>query len=415
MRLHIATFLALAIGFTTVAALAQPAKRAPNNRAEPEPILTRHPINKRDWTVITDIKLYGPKSAIYDETIPPILGTNNIILESLLAVFPLMGDSSMHHVYRDAVTSQLRLDKKIVDADPEIRSGFQGPTQLLEWQATDINTPIITVHVEIPVTSYDTRIDEDRAFQVPWPPDDHEWDPNLAANLQAQLFVEPAHPAIQSLLNEWTRGKPRKVAPYYLAKYLAGKVVEYYTPEGRILEAQGRGATTLDVSAILISGFRVDGSVHAAETAKGSPLDAANLLTALYRAAGIPARVVIAYDVLRSSEYSTLVVRAWTEFYLYDPRDDHGEWIPVDIQLQRQFSNRMPPIDRQWQFFGHNEQFQFTAPLAYHWIPPAAITNAGPPALWGWIPVPGNPLPSQQIAITVIGTPKRGADKRGPQ
>lgn len=413
MRLHIATILTLA-GALTAAALAQPARRnAPN--AEPPPILTRHPINHRDWTIITDVKLYGFKSALCTQSIPPVLGTNNIVLDSLTAVFPLMGDSSMHHVYRDAVTSQLRLDKRVVDTQPQIISGYQGPTQLMEWHATDIDTPIITLHVEIPVTSYDTRIDEDRAFQVPWPPGGYTWDPELAANLQPQLFVRPDHPSIQRLLNQWTNGKPRKVSPYYLAKYLAGKVVEYYKPDGRTLEATGRGATAIDVSAILISGFRVDGSVHAAETGKGSPLDAANLLTALYRAAGIPARVVIAYDVQRSIDNSSLSVRAWTEFYLYDPRNDRGDWIPVDIQLQRQFSNRAPPIKQRWQFFGHNEQFKATTPLAYHWIPPASITNAGPPALWGWIPDPVNPLPDQQISITVIGTPKHGADKRGPQ
>ena len=379
--------------------------------AKPEhvPILTRSEVNKRDWTIITEVKLYGFKSLLFADS--PMLGTNTIRVDSASTVFPLIRNSSMHDVHAEDVQSGYYVDKKLVNSDPRILPDYQGPTDLLVWNTGPFDALHTHLHIEIPVTSYETRIDEERAFAVPWFPEDQEWAPHIAANLEPQLFIEPDAPAVRRLVREWTRGKPRKAGYYELAKYLAGKVVEHYQPEGRILEASGRGDTLLAISAILVSGFRVDGAAHAAETGKGSPLDMANLLTAVYRSVGIPARLVIAHDVAASVKLDSLVVRAWTEFYLYDVRTGVGEWIPVDIQRQRAFSSRMPPLRQRWQFFGHNEQFEFAAPIAHHWHPPTSVTNQGPPALWGWITTPAQPIADQGIRIDTIGTPKRGDGK----
>lgn len=375
-------------------------------KPEASPILTRHPINKRDWTIITVVRLHGFKSRLFSDS--GLLGTNTIRVDSASTVFPLIRASSMHDVHAENVQSGYYIEQRLVNAEPNILPDYQGPTDLLIWNAGPFDAMRTHLHVEIPVTSYETRIDEKRAFDVPWFPEDHTWEPHIAANLEPQLFIEPDAPAVQRLVREWTNGKPRRAGYYELAKYLAGKVVEHYQPEGRILESSGRGDTILAVSAILVSGFRVDGAAHAAEAGRGSPLDMANLLTAVYRAAGIPARLVIAHDVAKSLEGQALVIRAWTEFYLFDVRTGVGEWIPVDIQRQRDFSSRMPPLRQRWQFFGHNEEFDFMAPIAHHWHPPTSVTNQGPPALWGWITTPAQPYADQEIRIDTIGTPKRG-------
>jgi hypothetical protein len=275
----------------------------------------------------------------------------------------------------------------------------------------EVDSARLTMHTEIVMTSYETVIDEARARQIPWPKE--PWEPLIASCLQPQLFVEVEDPAIQALVKEWTGGNPRGAAPYDLAKMLAGKVVGHYSPTEGMYETIGRGLRAGEISAVLLSGYNVDGAASAAVNKRGSPFDMANLLTAVYRAAGLPARVVIGYDVKASEagpNPAPSVVRAWTEFYLLDEANKRGEWIPVDIQKQREFSSRPPPLTQAWDYFGNSRDFDFICPIAYHWVPPTLSINQGPPALWGFVPDPLFYGSDQEIRFYAFETPKRGDD-----
>lgn len=373
-------------------------------------ILTKHPIDKRDWTLTTQVHLLGFKVQLEDFSTAAV--TTNIRLEAVAAVFPLIAGSAMHEAYPDDAEMEFSIVNRVVNDAPKRVGGYQGPTSLLVVDAHDVDAPRVGVKTVLKMTSHDTRIDEDLARAVAWPAQGFAWGATEQADLEPQLFVESDSDVVRGLVKRWVDeglgGDPRNVPPYTFAKYLCGRVVEHCQPTEQIMVASGRGVGVNDPAVVFFSGFNVRGAVRLAIDGKGPPLDLANLLCAVYRAAGIPARVVIAYDAGRSIEVGSLVVRAWVDFCLRDEVNAHSVWIPVDVESQRRFSNRAPRLDQRWQFFGHNETFKFTCPVAFHWHPPTSVTNAGAPALWGWIPKPANPVADQEFTMMANQTVKRG-------
>jgi len=378
-------------------------------QAPPPPVLTRHNINKRNWTLNCEVRLHGLQPrAREDKNITP---TSRMKFNRALFYFPIAAGSSMHDWRKDKTKGFIRVENVVLDDTPRFADGYQCGTQLMVFDVGEVNGYRLTMHTETAMTSYETVIDEKRAREIPWPKE--PWEPTIASALQSQLFIEVEDPAIQALVKEWTNSNPRGAKPYDLAKHLAGKVVEYYAPSEGIYETSARGLRTGDVSAVLFNGYNVRGAAEAARAKRGSPLDMANLLTGVYRAAGLPARTVVGFDV-KSTENSPskniAVLRAWTEFYLLDEANKRGEWIPVDVQKQREFSSRPPPITQAWEYFGNNRDFDFVCPIAFHWMPPTLSVNQGPPALWGFVPDPVSFQADQEIRFYAFETPVRGDD-----
>lgn len=371
---------------------------------DPGPILTLDRHNRNHWTLRYRVNLYGIQVS------SPIdarqRATTRLQADKAALVFPVLVDGTgMSETWADEVTGFVRWGRHTVDRPARRVKGYQGPTELLVFEAANINTTHLEFEVEVPVTSYQTRIDEARAFAVDWPTE--QWPPEILQNLDAQLFIETGDPDIARLVERWTNGQPRRARPYMLAKILAGRVLEHYQPTGGTLEGE-RVGFNVATDAVLTSGFRVFGAAPAARDGIGPPLDMANLLTAVYRTAGLPARTVIGLELRRPDDRADAdrpSIRSWTEFYLYDEQFDRGEWIPVDILQQRAFSNRAPALDQRWQYFGHNEEFDFVVPIAFHWHPPTVVVNSGPPALWGWVTEPDPPVASQEVRVNGFGTP----------
>jgi len=399
-----------ALGQATPGGSTQRKSKGSNVAKTPGQILTKHPFDKRDWTLTTQVRLFGIKTLL--EPFDNVLTPTNIRLDAVAAVFPLIGGTSMSEAYPDLATMEFLINKRVVNDAPRIAAGYQGPTDLMVVDAQQIDSPRVSVRATVQMTSHDTRIDEDLARAVPWAPAQFQWPAVPAANLAPQLFVESDTDVVRGLAASWIRdgvgGDPRRMDPYTFAKYLAGRVVEYCQPNESYMLASSRGAIWGDPSVTYFSGFNVFGAAALAVNGIGPPLDLANLLCAVWRASGIPSRVVIAYDVGRSLELQSMIVRSWTEFCLFDPRTNEEHWIPVDVLNQRKFSSRAPKLDQTWQFFGRNEQFKFTCPVAFHWHPPTSVTNGGPPALWGWIPKPANPVADQELTMLAVGTVVKG-------
>jgi len=89
-----------------------------------------------------------------------------------------------------------------------------------------------------------------------------------------------------------------------------------------------------------------------------------------------------------------------------------GEWIPVDIVKQREFSSRAPALNLRWEYFGNNVEFDMMVPVSYHWIPPENVVNAGVPGFWGWQPSPAVPGVEVELKFRASGMPRRGPDPR---
>lgn len=249
----------------------------------------------------------------------------------------------------------------------------------------------------------ETVFDEKRALQIPWPA---AFPTELEAWTHPEPMIQSTHPEVVKLVNEWTRGNPRAVGgPVLLAKELCGRVVEHVMPTAPNYRYNTKGR---------MAGLDVQGAAFAAVEGGGSCFDMAALLVAVYRAAGIPSRLVIGLDVEEMAQVGDPVFLAWAEFALFDPSDNKVEWIPVDVVRQRAFSSRPPPIRQTWEYFGNNRYLDTAFPLGFAFHPPDQAVGAtgivayGAHALWGWVPSPLIAQLDQRLIISVIGTPQRG-------
>ncbi|MGP1346661.1 MAG: transglutaminase domain-containing protein [Phycisphaerales bacterium] len=390
------------------------AQRTRRPTPTPPPVLTRSESDFREWTIrfAADISPINPNRGFTSDGRRVATETPVIALSDSAFVFPIIGDTAWTTARTPLFRGGIFPRGGNNQLQYRVIPNFQGPSSIGVWQMRNIQTRQITFAADIPMRSYRLDIDEARAIsQYPWPQNPYE--PAIAVNLQPQLYVQSDHPAIIALVNRWLGGRsPRDAPPYRLAKFLAGQVVEHVQPNGAGLAFGFTDPGNTGVGVGTAGGFECFGAVFAAVYGRGSPHDLANLLCAVYRAAGLPARITIVADAERINEPSAQLsaVRAFVEFYLWNEAAGVGEWIPVDIQRQREFSSRPPPLDRQWEHFGIVRNGAMLAPIAHHWHPPAGVLNAGPPALWGWVTAPAIPLATQHLRITAMNTPRAGVD-----
>lgn len=384
--------------------------------AEPKPALRRDEANSRDWTLHTEVRLHSTQIRGTDPKNLP--ATPEFILKSVEFLYPILDSSAMHEVYPSRMTSEFRIDTVPVDKQPDVLGGYQSLSSIGVWKAGEMKTHHLTFIAEIPMTCWETRIDEGAARMYEWP--SAPWSAEMALCLEPQVFVESRDVAVAELVKKWGKGDPRATKPYDLAKRLAAGVIEHMRVTDPPTASRTRGVEVGKASAVLMDGFVVRGAAAAAREKQGSEFDLACLLTAAYRSAGLPARLVIGYDVNRSEERNGTVLRSWVEFFLArEPAaaapdakvavtSKDGEWIPVDIFRQWEFSSRAPPQTQRWEFFGHDEEFDFVVPIAFHWLPPEDCTNSGAPGIWGWRPSPVNPACDAEIKIWASETPRKG-------
>lgn len=378
--------------------------------AEIIPFIIRDVTTRRDWTLRNQVTLLGYqyRAAVNQALVP----TSTINLNSAAIVYPQILDTSFATARTDRFRGDIRTNSTVWDDEPVLLEGYQGPTRLAVWEVGEINSTNFRLEVEISQTSYEVEVDEDRAREVAWPT--KEYAPEIALNLQPSLFVQSDHPDIIALTASWTGNNVKSAKPYDAAKFLAGKVLEYYQPTGQNYEFTGRGSETVVVNSILLSGFRVYGAVEAAHAQEGSEHDMACLLCAVYRAAGIPARLVLCYDQKMTSEVNGNLpfIRSLVEFYLWDEMAGFGQWVPVDIVRQRQFSSRPPRLDQTWEFFGRMRDSEFLVPFSHHYHPPEAVTNAGAASVWGWYPTNGNPVADTHLLFSIRAMSKDADDMK---
>lgn len=373
-----------------------------------DPLLTR--VDSHDWilTVKIDASSYPIHRSLNNSKTPGFRTSTSFSIDSAIFVFPMIESSAAHEARPADATSSLSVDGVNYDTSATLLPDYQAGEQLGRWELPKLKGNLMRFQLEVPMTSYSVQFDERRAMQLPWPTE--AWSPLVASTLKPQLFVESDDELIQRNVRRWTNNNPGGFRPTNLAKMLAAHVMEDFrstTDLGYISGRQGGFA-----------GLEVQGAAATARARSGSPTDLATYLCAVYRAAGLPARLVVGYDLAASlgaqlsipgihpqcehnqrtnSGVALPILRTWVEFYLYDQADKRGEWIPVDIYRQFKVSMRPPPLDRPWDFFGTNLCLINVAPISFHLHPPTTVVNAGPPALWGWLPLPSAPVIEQRL------------------
>jgi hypothetical protein len=372
---------------------------------------------KTDWLVHVDAFL---NPYIANGAVSARNNGGGYSFNQVLVVYPMLDGASNAWRDPDATEAVLYEDDFVVDRDPELLDGYFLGAKYLLFDAKDVSAYYMHLVVNNRVRAWALEFDETRAREIDWP--EGEWPILAETALEGQLFIDPGADEIRNLVVQWVGPTPKSLGPVELAKTIAAHVVNEFQPNGLGFEFNRVGR---------FAGLKINGSTYAARMMRGTPFDQAALLCAVYRAAGLPARVVTGYDIAASMEGLDVdglrdrescqpveldtaprypIIRAWVEFYLYDEKAGAGEWIPVDIERQRGVSSRARPLDQSWQFFGNMPCGDLLIPLAFHFHPPEAVVSPGPPALWGWLAFPNTPRLSQQWIISAMEAPVTAAD-----
>lgn len=369
----------------------------------------------RNWTLRPQVHL-----AAY-QTDPQKLGKPGykelqvirLKFDTAAVVFPVPYGSAGHLCDTESVSGTLLFDDRVVDRDIDFADNYAAGTRLARWEMTSKEGREVDLKIEIPMTCWETVFDEKLAEKAIWPAGG-VWPGEAASTFGPQIGVDYQEPLIAQTLDKWTGGKdPKSIKPVALAKYLASKVLESTQPSGLGYINARNGE---------LEGFDLQGAARTLELGRGSEHDIACLLCAMYRAAGLPARTVIGYDVRETKgedsgflgrEKGSAKLRSWVEFYLFDEAANKGLWVPVDIVRQRKSSSRPPAIDKPWKYFGNNDELDDVMPVAFQYHPPTTVVAHGSYAFWGWLTTPRlQEGPSQYIRFESMSTPNRGKLKQ---
>lgn len=372
-----------------------------------DPVLKRG--ESRDWILWLRVEAQSyPLHILLNDGETPGFDTSTAFdIDSATFIYPMIKSSASSESHADQSVSSLSVDGVVYDTSVTLLPDYQAGERLGRWELPKLRGNQMRFELSLPMTTYAVSLDESRARRIPWPK--KPWPAIAASALQPQLFVESDDDVVRARVRQWTRNNPGGVAPALLAKILAARVIESFRQDNDPNHVSGRQGE--------FAGVLVKGAARTARDGFGSPTDLATYLCAVYRAAGLPARLVVGYDIAASlggqlgitdirppceintnrNGISFPILRTWVEFYLYDEADQRGEWIPVDIYRQFQISNRPPSIDQRWDFFGDNACLKYVAPISFHLHPPTTVVNAGPPALWGWLPLPSAPVLEQRL------------------
>jgi Transglutaminase-like superfamily len=332
--------------------------------------------------------------------------------DSAAIVFPVLATTGSSITDINAVESRLKFDDIDQDASPVYREGYHSGTRLARWVLLNKRGRQVELELKVPMTVWETIFDEQASYNVPWPKD-NQWSPTAASTFEPQMFIDHAHPAVTALLERITGGEPAKsLPPVLFAKYAAGQVAELIAP------ALGAGQAATRTS--VFTGFDILGASTAIEQRQGTIFDVPAALVAVYRAAGLPARLVIGreLDSAKGGGGSALSGRAsrgadlhaWCEFCLYDPATKKELWVPVDPLRMRATSSRAPDLSRPWRYFGTHDQLGDTLPFSFTFHPPTTVVAHGAVAFWGWTTMPDSQSATQSLTFQDNATPRRPDD-----
>jgi hypothetical protein len=439
-----------------------PAAKVPEPQ-EPGPYVKR--VKREDWAAGMMLRIYKSGEKVTDE------GTHlsfryELPFETMTVVFPMIAETSSAVPRPSEAKGTLRLGNvNYIDGQflqpgtvvppgrvpqrPEILerhfSGemYHSGVKLAKFAAGQIGKPdktqSIMFRIEIPMATWNTEFDEAAALMVPWPTG--AWPAAAQSTFGAQQWVDfETRPdgsvqkyddrVFDAFLNRWLRGQdPKKsFTPVGLAKVLMGGMVKDLKRDGNVLNYRlerpksipGREDTAAAEAALFLVGLQVRGAEYAARTGKVTEWDAACLTAALFRRCGLPTRVVIGYDKREEEEKDEgknlkSKPRAWAEFYLFDEKNNTGNWVICDVYRMMKSFGTPPPLDQPWKWFGTHDEMSSVMPFAFHFVPPTDVRSYGAPAFWGWMVTPA--MPSQAdtaISFNARNIPTPKTDKATP-
>jgi hypothetical protein len=367
----------------------------------------------QEWLATVEVAL----GTVNDQDANGLPTTRPLKFDTAVIIFPIIESTGSSRTFPDNFKSRVSFDGSEVDGQPTFITGYPSGARFARWEARQKDANGMRLRVEMGIGAASTRLDETLAMQIPWPTG--AWPEVAASTFKPQMFIdyvvneqEKTASSIEfaKQVKAWMKDEdPKKLPPVRVAKMLLGSVVESIQPSGDGLSFNRTGA---------FRGFNLKGALQTLKDGKGSEHDMACVLVAAYRAAGLPARIVIGLDVgnegLRRNSNSSGQRRLYSivEFCLIDPGTKKEIWIPVDPVRLRKTSSRPPGIDREWRFFGTHSELSTFIPLSYHYHPPTTVVAHGSPCLWGWITTPNILAADQTVKFNVSTRPRRSSDNK---
>lgn len=387
---------------------------------------------QKDWILRTRVTVFSDNARQTETVRDPRTGKSStgpritpFSFQTLSMVYPMVLTTGGSELIIDEYKGVLKLDDRIMDESVTVLKGYPAGLQLGRWDAAerpaDMSAREVLLEVEASRNCFRLQYDEKAANAIGWP---SAWPEEAQSTFRPQLWIDsgldnngrvaaydPAKidAAIAAYLREENVKAPKDVPPAYLAKILAQKVWRDIQPSGQGLSFRsGTGQLT---------GLSVQAPSATLDTKRGSAHDVPALLCALYRRAGLPARVVIGMDA-RKSDSGFLKegdkgksLHTWVEFYLFDEKANLYNWVPVDIVELRKSSSRPHRLDQAWRFFGAGD-YESLVPIAVHFHPPTDVIAYGNAGLWGWFVTPAAPQQAEQVLeFNVRSRPVRGGER----
>ena len=406
----------------------KPKSTAPSSGQQPgRPNAPSVPVMERDspqyWTLTVTVNVraytdFDPKTNMPNR--------KEFDFTSAAVVFPMITDTASSTTNPVGLGGTLSVNDRVIDEKPVfLAADYPAGTRLGKWTLKDWKGEEVQLQVTIPATCYKTEFNEEAAQKLAWP---ETWPALAESCFKPQLFIDmmPGQDGtaaavdmqgVKDLVSRWCNGKdPKSIPPATLAKFLCGEVVKFVQVSGGGLNS----ASTAE-----IEGFNLQGAAETARSGRGNEYDMVCLLAAVYRAAGLPCRTVIGFDVgeekrdrqVFNKNNGTRGPRAWVEVALADPNAPGGVWwVPVDPVRLRKSSSRPPPLDRPWKYFGTNEELWGVIPIAFQFHPPTTVVAHGSPALWGWLVTPAPPSRViQTVRFLSKSTPQTAEEQKKRQ
>ncbi|MDX2147273.1 MAG: transglutaminase-like domain-containing protein [Planctomycetota bacterium] len=397
----------------------------------PGPLVKR--VKPKDWTFSVRLEVQGRE---FDQVIQDSRGRTTrmprqvpFTFERLALVFPVTTQTASSVTKQDSWKGRLRIADKAVAAEPkQMIDNLPSGARYARWEVSEGGGDELDLEFEYQMTTYNVEVDEAAALKVAWPKG--AYPPEAQSTFDQQIFINfgpdpdqggqslaydagAINAVVESWLNENKLRDPKGVPPYALAKMFAASFIRAFQPTGEGLSYNKRGS---------LEGVRIEPLHFIIQQGRGSPFELNCLLVAIYRAVGLPARLVIGYqgesDDSRflSNSSSGKGLRSWVEFCIFDenfePDRASVNWIPVDVISQRKSSSRPPPLEKTWKYFGNHPELENTLPLAFQLHPPMPMRAYSSPGLWGWAMTPTTPAgSSQSLLFRAVKTAKRGGEK----
>lgn len=356
-------------------------------------------------------------------------------------VWPIIPSTGSSVQQPDTFTGLLRLNGQPWSGSYQVLEGYPQGVKLARWDAAaEAGKEFVCRQVQLEVTTRatvgKTTFDEAAAIKVQWPKGG--WPASVETCLAPQLYIEtgldannqirayedePLETAIKTWLQSAGVSDPKRVSPVALAKILTHGVWGAVQINDRTVSGRGAGFGEITSRTGEFGGVNIQPPFQTLQSGRGSPPDAAALLTALFRKAGLPARTVIAWDTGSSdssrvdknitgrSRNTNRGLRYLVEFPVFDEARNTLNWVPIDITKLAKSSSRPQKLESTWRWFGENSELNMVIPFSFHFHPPTDVVAYGAPAFWGWFVTPKAPDNAEQV-VTFDGA---AASVRGGQ